>query len=225
MSWVLGGLLFVQPEGYYEAAHDAVHLVGPNGRVQRVQSFITCQPLPREGEKEARPLHCTLRVSPFEVVSEFQSFKHVDVYPSNEMQEATAALEHQVPKTHCSNGYLSLLLSTNPQATLEPTLVLTNALPYAVRLDVWELPEDTLTHHLQHRFDGSPVVPVASLYAALGYRPRAARSLAASLEGGSLVHSSSLQEAGVSLDLLGPAEGRHYEVYVRAGSTAVCFGF
>lgn len=101
--------------------------------------------------------------------------------------------------------------------------MLTNALPYAVRLDVWELPEDALTHHLQHRFDGSPVVPVASLYAALGYRPRAARSLAASVEGpqGSLVRSSSLQEAGVSLDLLGAAEGRHYEVYVRAGATAV----
>lgn len=95
VSWVLGGLLFVQPEGYYEAANDAVHLVGADGRVQRSQSFITCQPLPRDGE-EPRPLHCTLRVSPFEVVSEFQSFKHVEVFPSNEMQEATTALEHQV---------------------------------------------------------------------------------------------------------------------------------
>lgn len=110
------------------------------------------------------------------------------------------------------------------QATLEPTLVLTNALPYAVRLDVWELPEDALTHHLQHRFDGSPVVPVASLYAALGYRPRAAKALAASMEGGSgaLVRSISLQEAGVSLEVLDATAGRHYEVYVRAGATAVC---
>lgn len=103
VSWVLGGLLFVQPEGYFEASHDAVHLVGQDGRIQRTQSFITCQPLPREGE-EPRALHCTLRVSPFEVVSEFQSFKHVEVYPSNEMQEASAALEHQV----CRKGVLAV---------------------------------------------------------------------------------------------------------------------
>lgn len=97
VTWVLGGLLFVRPDGYFEASQDAVHLVGADQKVHRSQAFITCQPLsPMGPEGPVLALHCTLRVKPFEVVSEFQSFKHVEVYPGNELQEAVSALEHQV---------------------------------------------------------------------------------------------------------------------------------
>ncbi len=241
----------MQPDGYFEASQDAVHLVGADHKVHRSQAFITCQPLLSRGpEGPVLALHCTLRVKPFEVVSEFQSFKHVEVYPSNELQEAVTALEHQVGLC-CMGGYICIgrcvcmggfvdvycpqqgipIIMTLPplvhQAILEPTLVLTNALPYALRLDIWELPEEALTRHLQHRFDGSPVVPMASLYAAIGYKPTATKAPLEGLLKGrrrSIVRSASLQEGGVGVGMGGGGEGRRYEVYVRPGGTAVCGG-
>lgn len=66
LTAVLGGLLFVQPEGYEEAKRDVIRLTADVDALVQQQGYITCDPLdPLEGgPMEPLPLHCSLLVIP-----------------------------------------------------------------------------------------------------------------------------------------------------------------
>ena len=66
LTAVLGGLLFVQPEGYEEAKRDVIRLSADVDALVQQQGYITCDPLdPMEGgPMEPHPLHCSLLVIP-----------------------------------------------------------------------------------------------------------------------------------------------------------------
>jgi hypothetical protein len=66
---VLGGLLFVKPEGYVEAQRDVIRLSANVDKLLEQQGYITCEPLdPLEGGPcEPLPLHCSLLVIPAQV--------------------------------------------------------------------------------------------------------------------------------------------------------------
>ena len=69
LTAVLGGLLFVQPEGYEEAKRDVIRLSADVDALVQQQGYITCDPLdPLEGgPMEPHPLHCSLLVIPAQV--------------------------------------------------------------------------------------------------------------------------------------------------------------
>lgn len=69
LTAVLGGLLFVQPEGYEEAVRDVIRLSPDADVLKGQQGYITCDPLdPTEGgPMEPLPLHCSLAVIPAKV--------------------------------------------------------------------------------------------------------------------------------------------------------------
>ena len=69
LTAVLGGLLFVRPEGYAEAQRDVIRLTADVELLREQQGFITCEPLdPTEGGPiEPLPLHCSLLVIPAQV--------------------------------------------------------------------------------------------------------------------------------------------------------------
>ncbi len=69
LTAVLGGLLFVRPEGYAEAQRDVIRLSADVELLREQQGFITCEPLdPTEGGPiEPLPLHCSLLVIPAQV--------------------------------------------------------------------------------------------------------------------------------------------------------------
>ncbi len=70
LTAVLGGLLFVQPEGYEEARRDVIRLSADVDALVAQQGYITCDPLdPLEGgPMEPHPLHCSLLVIPAQVL-------------------------------------------------------------------------------------------------------------------------------------------------------------
>ena len=69
LTAVLGGVLFVRPEGYAEAQRDVIRLTADVELLREQQGFITCEPLdPTEGGPiEPLPLHCSLLVIPAQV--------------------------------------------------------------------------------------------------------------------------------------------------------------
>ena len=68
---MLGGLLFVRPEGYAEAQRDVVRLTSDVELLREQEGYITCEPLDPEdgGPLEPLPLHCSLLVIPAQVQS------------------------------------------------------------------------------------------------------------------------------------------------------------
>ena len=82
LTAVLGGLLFVQPEGYEEAQRDVIRLSADMDALLQQQGYITCEPLdPLEGGPiEPLPLHCSLAVIPAKVWTQLSAclvFVHV----------------------------------------------------------------------------------------------------------------------------------------------------
>ena len=71
LTAVLGGLLFVRPEGYAEAQRDVVRLTSDVEVLREQEGYITCEPLDPEdgGPLEPLPLHCSLLVIPAQVQS------------------------------------------------------------------------------------------------------------------------------------------------------------
>lgn len=65
LTSVLGGLLFLAPEGFCEAARDVVRLSADLGAVLAQQGYISCDPDPA-GEEEF-PLHVALQTTPARV--------------------------------------------------------------------------------------------------------------------------------------------------------------
>ena len=68
---MLGGLLFVRPEGYAEAQRDVIRLTSDVELLREQEGYITCEPLDPEdgGPLEPLPLHCSLLVIPAQVQS------------------------------------------------------------------------------------------------------------------------------------------------------------
>lgn len=71
LTAVLGGLLFVRPEGYAEAQRDVIRLTSDVELLREQEGYITCEALdPEEGGPiEPLPLHCSLLVIPAQVPS------------------------------------------------------------------------------------------------------------------------------------------------------------
>ncbi|KAL6785838.1 hypothetical protein ACKKBG_A00370 [Auxenochlorella protothecoides x Auxenochlorella symbiontica] len=117
LTSVLGGLLFLAPEGFCEAARDVVRLSADLGAVLAQQGYISCDPDPA-GEEEF-PLHVALQTTPARLVSEFQAFKHMECTAPGMIQRASSPLEI----TLC----------------VKPPLLLRNALPYEMRVLLWQV--------------------------------------------------------------------------------------
>ena len=71
LTAVLGGLLFVRPEGYLEGDRDVIRLDPDVGVMQAQQGYVCCNPTPasfRQGrDTYVPPLHCCVRVLPSQV--------------------------------------------------------------------------------------------------------------------------------------------------------------
>jgi hypothetical protein len=116
LTAALGGLLFVTPEGYHEATRDVVRLGSDVSRLLTQQGFIACEP--RLPSLQEGPLHLSMRAAPSRPLSEFQAFKHLECVAPGTIQLATRPLEVAL--------------------TFAPTMVLRNALPYEMRVLVWQ---------------------------------------------------------------------------------------
>ena len=71
LTAVLGGLLFVRPEGYLEGDRDVIRLDPDVGVMQAQQGYVCCNPTPasfRQGrDNYVPPLHCCVQVLPSQV--------------------------------------------------------------------------------------------------------------------------------------------------------------
>lgn len=70
LTAVLGGRLFVIPEGYKEAQRDVIRLSSDIAELTEQQGHIECEPLPilQGGPVLPVALHCTLVVTPAQVI-------------------------------------------------------------------------------------------------------------------------------------------------------------
>ena len=69
LTAVLGGLLFVIPEGYQEAQRDVIRLSANIGELAMQQGHLECEPLhvTQGGPVLPVPLHCSVVVTPAQV--------------------------------------------------------------------------------------------------------------------------------------------------------------
>ena len=114
----LGGLLFLHPNGYEEATRDVIRLSVNVEDLVNQQGYIVCDPPDLPGVEE-KPLHVTMEVIPSRVLSEFQTFKHLEVVAPGTLQRATSPLEVTI--------------------SIQPTLIFHNALPYSLNVLLWQV--------------------------------------------------------------------------------------
>eukprot|EP00887_Chlorella_sp_A99_P007742 scaffold20.g7742.t1 len=169
LTAVLGGLLFLRPEGFEEAARDVVRLTPDLLQLVGQQGYVSCEP--GRFSDEDTPLHVALQAMPAKasgrrrmrctrrggapasrfrdlarriapprrrwlappwplpcpplaslpvaLVSEFQAFKHMECLAPGTIQKASEPLEVTL--------------------SIQPTLVLQNALPYEMRVLLWQV--------------------------------------------------------------------------------------
>ncbi len=137
LTAALGGRLFLQPEGYMEASRDVIRLSPDVEKLVGQQGYVSCDPLElpagrRGGHPTAKaaifhndgdgngPLHVAMEATPSRVVSEFQAFKHMECVTPGTIQRATTPLEVTI--------------------SIQPTMVISNALPYEMRVLLWQVP-------------------------------------------------------------------------------------
>jgi len=126
LTAALGGLLFVQPEGYMEASRDVIRLSSKVDELLCQQGYITCDPFTLPGGPETT-LHMAMEATPSRVLSEFQAFKHMECVVVGTIQRAATPLEVTL--------------------SIQPTMVISNALPYEMRVLLWQVapPETSST--------------------------------------------------------------------------------
>jgi hypothetical protein len=137
LTAALGGRLFLQPEGYLEASRDVIRLSPDVEKLVGQQGYVSCDPveLPavrKGGHPTAQaaksyndgdgngPLHVAMEATPSRVVSEFQAFKHMECITPGTIQRGTTPLEVTI--------------------SIQPTMVIANALPYEMRVLLWQVP-------------------------------------------------------------------------------------
>lgn len=113
LTAVLGGLLFVRPDGFMEADRDVIRLDPDVAVMQAQQGYVCCPPTPasfRQGRDSYVPaLHCSVRVLPSQVGSPSLPVHTVScsaAWPSLCMGAAVPdAMRKLIPKlqfhTHC----------------------------------------------------------------------------------------------------------------------------
>ena len=114
----LGGLLFLQPSDYQEATRDVIRLSINVADLVNQQGHIVCNSLDLPGVDE-QPLHVTMEVIPSKVLSEFQTFKHMEVVGPGTLQRAISPLEVTI--------------------SIQPTMVFNNAMPYGMNVLLWQI--------------------------------------------------------------------------------------
>jgi hypothetical protein len=121
LTAALGGLLFLRPEGYAEASRDVMRMSASVEEMLEQQGYITCDPLGGLGGAGGGegPLHVAMEAAPARLMSEFQAFKHVECLAPGLLQRAAAPLEVAL--------------------SIQPTMVISNALPYEMRVLLWEM--------------------------------------------------------------------------------------
>lgn len=118
LTAALGGLLFLQPEGYGEASRDVIRLGCSVEELVGQQGYITCEPLADTLDADG-PLHVAMEASPSKVLSEFQAFKHMECVASGTILRAASPLEVTL--------------------SIQPTVVISNSLPYEMRVLLWQV--------------------------------------------------------------------------------------
>lgn len=141
LTSALDGLLFLQPEGFQEAARDVVRLSANVSKMLLQQGCISCDPsiasaFDDEGNEIINdPLHLAVEATPSGIQSDFQAFKHMECI-SGTIQHAADPIE----------VYLSI----------QATIMISNALPYEMRVLLWQVsPNDTLKENSTSR-EGTP---------------------------------------------------------------------
>lgn len=122
LTAALGGRLFLQPEGYKEASRDVIRLSTEVDQLVGQQGYVSCDPLESldfEGHPLG-PLHVAMEATPSRVLSEFQAFKHMECVAPGTIQRAASPLEVTI--------------------SIQPTMVISNALPYEMRVLLWQVP-------------------------------------------------------------------------------------
>ena len=114
----LGGLLFLQPSDYQEATRDVIRLSINVADLLNQQGYIVCDSIDLPGVDD-QPLHVTMEVNPSKVLSEFQTFKHMEVVGPGTLQRATSPLEVTI--------------------SIQPTMVFNNAMPYGMNVLLWQI--------------------------------------------------------------------------------------
>ena len=118
LTAALGGLLFLSPVGYQEATRDVIRLSVQVEDLLNQQGYIVCEPMDLPGT-ESRPLHVSMEVIPSRVLSEFQTFKHLQVIAPGILQRSSKPLEVTI--------------------SIQPTMTFTNSLPYDIRVLLWQV--------------------------------------------------------------------------------------
>lgn len=114
----LGGLLFLQPADYQEATRDVIRLSIDVADLVNQQGYIVCNSLDLPGVDD-QPLNVTMEVNPSKVLSEFQTFKHMEVIGPGTLQRATQPLEVTI--------------------SIQPTMIFNNAMPYGMNVLLWQI--------------------------------------------------------------------------------------
>lgn len=114
----LGGLLFLQPLDYQEATRDVIRLSVDVSDLMNQQGYIVCDSVDLPGVDD-QPLHVTMEVVPSRVLSEFQTFKHMEVVAPGTLQRVSMPLEVTI--------------------SIQPTMIFTNALPYDMNVLLWQV--------------------------------------------------------------------------------------
>jgi len=117
LTAVLGGLLFLRPSGFEEASRDVIRLSSNITFMMGQQGYASCDPDPYAGEDV--PLNVAIQAAPAKPAMEFQAFKHLECVAPGTIQRATTPLE----------AHLSI----------QPTMRIYNALPYAMRILLWQV--------------------------------------------------------------------------------------
>jgi len=139
LTAALRGRLFLQPEGYLEASRDVIRLSPDVEKLVGQQGYVSCAPLELPAGRNGRgehptsqaakfysdgdgngPLHVAMEATPSRIVSEFQAFKHMECITPGTIQRATTPLEVTI--------------------SIQPTMVIANALPYEMRVLLWQMP-------------------------------------------------------------------------------------
>lgn len=114
----LGGLLFLRPADYQEATRDVIRLSVNVEDLVNQQGYIVCDCLDLPGVNE-QPLFVTMEVVPSRVLSEFQTFKHMEAIAPGTLQRVKTPLEVTI--------------------SIQPTMVFSNALPYDMNVLLWQV--------------------------------------------------------------------------------------
>ena len=130
LTAALGGRLFLQPQGYQEASRDVIRLSSDVDQLTKQQGYVTCEPLnPLEMDDTNDddpflappngPLHVAMEATRSRIVSEFQAFKHMECVAPGTIQRASTPIEITI--------------------SIQPTMVISNALPYEMRVLLWQV--------------------------------------------------------------------------------------